>query len=161
MKIRYTYSLWIEEIKPSGESRVSFTGRGRLIGEGTRVELFSYPIDVHYMAVHGDWVSAVGYLEGEEAKTFYIETSRKKGGDRVNVRLVIKGSVKDRISNGKYMVNLDWSGKHRREIVLLGASKVSFIQPSRGQILPARAGIRVRWIWRRGYRGPLVIRYVK
>lgn len=161
MEIDYVYSAWLEEIRPSGEVKVIFNGRGYLKGEGDAVFLFAAPIKPFYMAVHGEWARGVFYEnDGTGARKFYVFSHERREGDKVRVRLVLRGVFeKGVLERGVYKAPVEWRGRHKHVITVLGALKVSGVKPPKALVSRGKAGVTMSWLWRKGFKGELRFRF--
>lgn len=161
MRIDYIYSSWVEEFRPSGEVKVIFNGRGYLRGTGDSTYLFSAPIKPFYMAVHGEWVRGVFYERGEVNRFSVIPCERGEG-DKVRVRLVVRGVFKEGVlKDGVYTVPVDWRGRHKHVITIVGAVKVGGVRPQGALVSRHRAGFTLSWLWREGYKGLVSLKFTK
>ena len=160
MELSYTYSSWRERILPSRESKVLFVGRGVLKGEGDLVQVFEAPIRPFYVAVWGEWVK--GYLVEEGQLVRFMLRVRDKGeGDRLKVRMVVRGVYLGGFDGKVYRVMVNWPGRHLHVIGVPRGYRVAEVRP-RGYSLRTSAGwSELTWSWPRGFAGELRFTLIK
>ncbi|OYT31572.1 MAG: hypothetical protein B6U94_02740 [Thermofilum sp. ex4484_79] len=159
MPIRYQHTTWNEEVLTHGEVRVLFSGRGWIDKGEDVIELFSYPVDPHYLAVKGEKISGI-FCELSDVCIFKIvlkDPTIEKLKFRVSFRGKIKKNVMD-IERKVYRCRMRWEGKHLHVITFPAKYQIVNVSPKGYKLSRGRNGVTLSWLWKKGFSGEVIVK---
>ena len=161
MRIEYIHTVWLEQIHPNREVKVIFNGRGVLYGKGNELLVFEAPITPFYMAVYGEWMKGM-IIEDGGINKFIVFVRNKTEGDKVKIKLVVKGIYSPEIYDGrKYRQIVNWKGKHLHVIQTLPSYKIQSVKPKGYKLQRSRNKVSISWLWKKGYTGEIYLETIK